>query len=313
MPATELAESCYEGMFNKCSSLTTTISLNAEIMKPSCYSTMFQHCTSLVTAPALNSVKLANLCYKWMFYGCTNLKNAPAILPATELKNECYRLMFYNTAITTAPVLPAKTLVEHCYSHMLNRCPNLNYVKALFETTPATGYTNYWLYGVNSEGTFVKSNNATWNVDGEHGVPLNWTITNENGVVQDRPISVNLNNQWRVSTGVSNPNASLYSGVYESFSNKGINSTSAIMYITINGLNSFKMYIRSYAEASCDYVMVSKLDKEIDNSTSYSSDLVMAHTRDKNNSGTSLSSYTLVEYNNIGGGEHTIIVLYKKD
>jgi hypothetical protein len=171
--------------------------------------------------------------------------------------------MFYNTSITTAPVLPAKTLVEHCYSHMLNKCPNLNYVKALFETTPAIGYTNYWLYGVNSEGTFVKSNNATWNVDGEHGVPLNWTITNENGVVQDRPISVNLNNQWRVNTGVSNPDASLYSGVYESFSNKGINSTSAIMYITINGLNSFKMYIRSYAEASYDYGMFGKLDTAV--------------------------------------------------
>lgn len=179
MPATELAESCYEGMFNKCSSLTTTISLNAEIMERSCYSTMFQHCTSLVTAPELNSVKLANLCYKWMFYGCTNLKNAPAILPATELKNECYRLMFYNTAITTAPVLPAKTLVEHCYSHMFYKCSNLNYIKALFETTPSTSYTNYWVYNVASSGTFVKSNDATWNVRGSHGVPNNWVIMRE--------------------------------------------------------------------------------------------------------------------------------------
>lgn len=126
--------------------------------------------------------------------------------------------------------------------------------------------------------------------------------------------TIDLNNQWQKSTTVSNPDATEYDGVYESFSNYNIGNTAAIMKITIDGYSSFKFYIRSYAESSFDYVMVSQLDQTIDNNTSYSNTtLVKAHTRANQQSGTALSNYTPIEFTNIDGGKHVITIVYRKD
>ncbi len=126
--------------------------------------------------------------------------------------------------------------------------------------------------------------------------------------------TVNLNSQWEKTTAVTNPDSSLYDGVYRSTSNYNVHNTAAIMYIDISGLTSFKLYIRSYAESSWDYVMVSQLDQTINNSTSYSNtSLVKAHTQGNQQSGTALSSYTLVEFTGIDGGSHRITVVYRKD
>ena len=126
--------------------------------------------------------------------------------------------------------------------------------------------------------------------------------------------TVNLNSQWEAITVVPNPDSTLYDGVYRSSSNYNVNNGVSIMYITIKDCSSFKMYIRSYAESSYDYVMVSQLDKTINGNTTYSdTTLVKAHTRDNQQSGTALSNYTLVEFTGISSGEHTITVVYKKD
>ena len=126
--------------------------------------------------------------------------------------------------------------------------------------------------------------------------------------------TVNLNGQWEKTTAISNPDSTLYDGVYRSSSSYNVNNGVSIMYITIKDCSSFKMYIRSYAESNYDYVMVSQLDKTITGSTSYSdTTLVKAHTRGNQQSGTALSSYTLVEYTGITSGEHTITVVYRKD
>ena len=126
--------------------------------------------------------------------------------------------------------------------------------------------------------------------------------------------TVNLNGQWEKTTAVTNPDSSLYDGVYRSTSNYNVHNMAAIMYIDISGLTSFKLYIRSYAESNYDYVMVSQLDQTINNNTSYSStSLVKAHTRGNQQSGTALSSYTLVEFTGIDGGNHRITVVYRKD
>ena len=126
--------------------------------------------------------------------------------------------------------------------------------------------------------------------------------------------TVNLNSQWEATTAVTNPDSTLYDGVYRSVSNYNVNNGVATMYITIKDCSSFKMYIRSYAESNYDYVMVSQLDKTITGSSSYSdTTLVKAHTRGNQQSGTALSSYTLVEFTGISSGEHTITVVYRKD
>lgn len=126
--------------------------------------------------------------------------------------------------------------------------------------------------------------------------------------------SVNLNDNWQLSTRISNPDSSLYEGVYESFSNYNVNNGTATMTITLVDIDSFTLYIRSYAETYYDYVMVSQLDVEINGNTSYQYNAaVKAHTRTIQNSGTDFYSYTPVTYENIGGGEHTITIVYRKD
>ena len=85
--------------------------------------------------------------------------------------------MFQNCiSLTTAPALPATTLVDYCYQSMFQNCSSLNYIKALFTTTPSTSYTQNWVSGVASTGTFVKADAATWNVTGTNGVPNGWTV-----------------------------------------------------------------------------------------------------------------------------------------
>lgn len=168
---------CYYYMFSGCSSLVNAPALPATTLASYCYQYMFQNCTSLVTAPTLSATTLATYCYNMMFYGCTNLANVQETLPATTLKSNCYNQMFRGCKkLTTAPVLPAITLVTRCYYYMFYGCSALNYVKAMFTTTPSSSYTAYWLANVSSTGTFVKNVDATWTTTGSTGVPTNWTI-----------------------------------------------------------------------------------------------------------------------------------------
>ena len=176
LSATTLANSCYDYMFSGCSSLTIAPELPATTLANQCYAGMFYYCTSLTSAPALSATTLTPGCYQYMFQGCTSLTSAPE-LPATTLANNCYQNMFIGcTSLTTAPELPASTLAESCYAGMFYRCSSLNYIKALFTTTPGSSYTNNWVSGVASTGTFVKADAATWDVTGNNGVPTGWTV-----------------------------------------------------------------------------------------------------------------------------------------
>ena len=120
-----------------------------------------------------------NYCFCGLFYNCSNLVDASnLVLPATTLARSCYVNMFYDcTSLTTAPELPATTLVGNsCYVGMFMNCTNLNYIKAMFTTTPSSSYTFNWVSGVSSTGTFVKNPEAVWDVTGSNGVPTGWTI-----------------------------------------------------------------------------------------------------------------------------------------
>ena len=180
LPATTLAESCYSAMFRNCTSLTTAPELSATILANYCYNSMFSGCTALTTAPELPATTLAQFCYGNMFDGCKALTTAPE-LPATTLATQCYFYMFNGcTALTTAPELPATTLVESCYNYMFQGCTRLNYIKAMFITTPSTTYTYGWVGGVAATGTFVKNKNATWTTTGDNGIPTGWTVETAN-------------------------------------------------------------------------------------------------------------------------------------
>jgi len=151
--------------------------LPATTLTDFCYSKMFVNCESLVKAPRiLPATTLANSCYHSMFNGCRSLVNAPE-LPATTLANYCYQAMFDTCkSLINAPELPATTLAKGCYELMFRLCWNLNYIKAMFTTTPSDTYTHGWVGGVASTGTFVKNKDATWDVTGTSGIPSGWTV-----------------------------------------------------------------------------------------------------------------------------------------
>ena len=176
LPATTLASQCYSEMFVNCTSLTTAPVLPATTLANDCYTYMFNGCTNLTTAPELPATTLAENCYTSMFMDCTNLTTAPE-LPATTLAENCYTSMFMDcTNLTTAPELPAITLVEGCYESMFYGCTSLNYIKAMFTTTPNGTHTSEWVSGVAANGTFVKNSAAQWNVTGTNGIPTGWTV-----------------------------------------------------------------------------------------------------------------------------------------
>lgn len=182
LPATTLNAECYSGMFSGCSSLETMPSLPATNLSSYCYNDMFRDCVSLFECKDLPSTQLSDGCYAGMFWGCTSLYKVPESLPATTLASHCYNRMFAGcVSLHESPVLPALSLIpaSHCYDYMFNGCSSLEYVKAMFTTPPSVSYTDYWLDGVASMGTFVKNASATWNVTGTSGIPAGWYVTLE--------------------------------------------------------------------------------------------------------------------------------------
>ena len=176
LPSTTVKQGCYYSMFYGCTSLTTTPELPANTIDINCYGYMFCGCTSISTAPELPATSLYQSCYNNMFKNCTSLTTAPE-LPATSLADYCYRSMFSGcTSLTTAPELPATTLVSFCYNDMFRDCSNLQYIKAMFTTTPSINETGNWVNGVSPTGTFVKNASATWTTTGVNGVPTGWTV-----------------------------------------------------------------------------------------------------------------------------------------
>ena len=83
LPATTLADDCYQDMFRGCTSLVTAPTLPATTLADYCYQYMFSGCTSLVTAPTLPATTLANYCYNYMFRDCSSLNYIKAMFTTT--------------------------------------------------------------------------------------------------------------------------------------------------------------------------------------------------------------------------------------
>lgn len=155
LPATGLAERCYQAMFEGCSSLTSVPNLPATQMPECCCWSMFKHCTSLVNVPA-------------------------DLLPSTSLRWSCYREMFREcTALTVAPILPAVNPVSEAYVEMFSGCNSLTYVKCLLATLDGD-VVNGFLPDTDTVGTFVKNSvNNEWEGRDNPRIPHNWTIESE--------------------------------------------------------------------------------------------------------------------------------------
>lgn len=152
LPATTLANNCYEGMFRGCTSLATAPVLPATTLAPSCYLSMFNGCSALTTASELPATTLADNCYDAMFWECTSLNTAPE-LPATTLAASCYNGMFYGCSSLTTAVLPAPTLAKKCYEGIFQGCTNLSNLTMLATDVSATSCTDMWLYNAGSSAS----------------------------------------------------------------------------------------------------------------------------------------------------------------
>ena len=179
LPATTtLAPYCYKSMFYDCTSLTEAPELPATTLANQCYGMMFHGCTKLTEAPELKAAMLVEDCYNGMFAGCTSLTAAPA-LPATTLANNCYISMFARCSkLTSAPALPATTLTSSCYYNMFNGCTSLNSVTMLATDISAENCLTNWMYGVAATGTFTKAASMTSLPTGASGIPSGWTVEN---------------------------------------------------------------------------------------------------------------------------------------
>ena len=195
LPATELADHCYEYMFTHCKGLESAPELPATEMKDFCYKGMFQGCWSLVTAPKLPSKSLAFNCYTYMFGNCFGLENAPE-LPATTLAPGCYAFMFSEcSSLAQAPELPASTLVESCYQKMFKGCKQLNYIKVgVMSLDNDLLATMDWVNGVDGPGTFIFPCGSKYDKHGASEVPTDFTIISSPIVVFQNPGGVEL---WR--------------------------------------------------------------------------------------------------------------------
>lgn len=127
---------------------------------------------------------------------------------------------------------------------------------------------------------------------------------------------VNLNSQWQESTSYGSISDTGNYDFYQSFSNKGVHSSRATMFITINGYTSFTFKVRNNSESNWDYVVVNNLDDTtiptwqpaVGNGTASSGRVYYS-----NKGKSSGTTWYDVTFNNLDGGEHTITVTYGKD
>ena len=198
LPATTIGAQAYYQMFMNCTGLTSTPSFPGQKGTLSgtqiCYQ-MFNECTALTTTSGklfTDDTELTEECFHGMFRHCSSLANVPGdFLPSKHLAKWCYRGMFEGAAFTTAPDLPATTLVNECYRFMFNSCSNLSYIKCLAENPNKGIFTPNWVAGgvPSSGGTFIKSSLTTVNSgtnltqwlqgNNGNGIPNNWTVKND--------------------------------------------------------------------------------------------------------------------------------------
>jgi len=216
-----------------------------------------------------------------------------------------------------------------------------------WELTPSTNITSISAAPSFSEG-YSGSGNATItvnfpaNTDTENG--NTYTVTAKRAGFDDQVFTitqakktnkyytVNLNplNTYNWVSSSVNPNDNTYYS-YQSEGNYHIHSSDggwfssevvsiATMSVTVVGYTEFKVYIRSYAESSYDYVVVRTIGSDAltswNASTAHSG--AKANTRDNQKSGTTFNNYTEVIFTTSDGltdddTPHTFYIQYGKD
>ena len=183
LPATTLADYCYQDMFNGCEKLSSAPELNASSVHEGSYQRMFANCTALKKAPALPATEVRKSGYQQMFSGCKNMETGPESLPATELKENCYYRMFNGCiSLTKVPKLMAKKMDKGCCAGMFMSCKKIDKV-TLYVQDFDTNYSPFtdWLSGTakNSNGTLHIRSGLLNDTKTALCLPNNWTFAED--------------------------------------------------------------------------------------------------------------------------------------
>ena len=287
--------------FSSCNALTNVI-LGRGLESIGGYA--FQHCNALsnVYCKSLTPASLGIYAFRY------NASDRKIYVPKESVDLYKSSWSSYSSYIEEMPYTPTEctslTITANNVSWKATSV-EISYIAITNGISPIGAMSDVVVTGMAQSNTFPQN---TSDKEVERAISYSYlgqtaTTTIKQGVYGASTYAVNLNDNWRLSTAVTNPNSSLYDGVYESYSNYNVNNGVATMYIDIDGYETFSLYVRSDAETSCDYVIVSELDSTAEKIT----------TSGNQNSGTALSNYTLVTYTNIDGGSHRITIKYRKD
>ena len=186
LPATTLGGSAYNQMFSGCTQLGSAPTFPSEKGTLSgtqtCYR-MFENCKALTAVSGQlfsEDTVLTEECFHGFFRYCSGLSSVPVgYLPSVNMAKWCYRGMFEETAITTAPDLPATTLANECYRYMFYACKSLSSIRCLATNPGGSTTPNFTGGGVAASGTFYKKAGVTSWPTGANGIPNGWTVVEE--------------------------------------------------------------------------------------------------------------------------------------
>ena len=124
LPATKLADNCYNRMFWDCTSLTSAPALPAKTLAYDCYFNMFSGCTNLTSAPELKATTLADGCYNTMFSRCTKLSTVTMLAPSDQISEKAYCCNYWLSDAGTDETVSSRTLIvtdEAAYTALKNK------------------------------------------------------------------------------------------------------------------------------------------------------------------------------------------------
>ena len=141
-------------MFSNCTALTSAPELPATTLAQSCYNNMFSNCTALTSAPNLPATTLVDKCYYYMFFGCTKLKEVTML--ATDVNATDCLSAWLEDAGTYATSRTLKVENKDAYNTIVNTT-YYDYVSA----TNISVLPDKWKAGTTTTGATILDANDT--------------------------------------------------------------------------------------------------------------------------------------------------------
>ena len=117
----ETGKARFCGLFYYCSVLTSAPELPATKLADFCYNQMFSYCTNLVSAPVLPATTLADYCYYLMFNNCKKLSTVTMLALDSEItsKSDCVTAWLKNAGTDGSITRTLKVQDEDAYNALV--------------------------------------------------------------------------------------------------------------------------------------------------------------------------------------------------